>query len=122
MSEVELEQHHRRQFDALSFRLASEARDEAWAASMEAALQSDLASIGDGGPTLLRVLCGRTVCGVQARWQSYAAATERYEALLHHHYQTKCARSIFLPQPEHPELPYEATLYFDCASAPSRGP
>jgi hypothetical protein len=95
-----------------------EALDGAWARGTQKAFREDLQRLGASiGGELTDVECRTTRCRAKVTWPSYAAASKKWDALLHASYQVNCGRQVFIPTPDDVNASYEATAFFDCTEA-----
>jgi hypothetical protein len=93
-----------------------EPRDAAWANATGPLFEDDLRRLGERERfELVSSQCRTNTCSAIVQWPDYGAALEHYASLLHNPYQIRCARKTLLPEPEHNDAPYRATVLFDCS-------
>jgi len=92
----------------------SEPRNHDWAVASETALRADLQD--NRGVRIGDVSCRSETCIVTLEWPDYRTAFSSYRSLLTHHYSVNCRRRMGVPPPNDPGAPYEAELFFDCAT------
>ena len=104
-------------WDNLKIQVELENYDSTWAPTAESNFQHDFVSLATEGEfTLVNTDCRTTRCAVTVEFPSYTVATENFSKLLHHQYQTNCARHTMLPKPDRAqgESSYQATFIFEC--------
>jgi hypothetical protein len=57
---------------------------------------------------------------VQLSWDSYGAARSQAKKIVQYTYATNCMREILTPEPDNPDAPYTANVYFDCKEPTGR--
>ena len=92
----------------------SEPRNHDWAVASETALRADLQD--NRGVRVGDVSCRSETCVVTLEWPDYRTAFSSYRSLLTHRYSVNCRRRMGVPPPDDPGAPYEAELFFDCAT------
>lgn len=94
-----------------------DAKDPVWAPRASKALRADLHEVADvAGFQLIDVDCRATSCIGVLEWGSFSDAVLVGLPALHHPWadEVNCTHRIVLPPPEDPELPYQATMVWDC--------
>ncbi len=95
----------------------SEALDPKWAPQAKGAFESDLAGMSKSSDfKVLDVQCKTTQCRATIRWKTYSDTLATSSRLVESGYSTNCAKTIFTPPPENSDMPYEATVFYDCTS------
>ncbi|MFY0571310.1 hypothetical protein ACN28E_46805 [Archangium lansingense] len=89
--------------------------DFVWAKEAHSSFAADLSSLSREAAFRVRNIdCRTTTCVVNLEWASYEEASASYPRLLQHAYGLDCTRSIVLPEPEGPNVSYQANLLLDC--------
>lgn len=97
---------------------AEEPVDRAWAMETGDLFMSDIDGLAaDHDFVPVKTECRSTRCSATVEWPTYGEAVKTFTELLHHSYQANCVRHTLLPDPEPGDfdVPYQATVIFDCA-------
>jgi hypothetical protein len=102
-------------------RYADEPEDRVWAAPMKKSLESSVSSLATQGHfTLVETECRSQTCSATVEWKDYSDAMESHSQLIFEQYGPNCARDVFLPEPEDRQVPYQATVLYDCSQSPGK--
>jgi len=94
-----------------------EERDPIWSARANADFGSDLAGLGASHQLRVEsVDCRSRSCFAYVNWPTFREARASTSDLLHHDYRQNCARLVYLPPPENPDVPYRARVDFNCTN------
>jgi hypothetical protein len=95
----------------------AEAVDPLWATQTQVSLMNELKARGVGiGVEIERVDCRFTSCIADLRFDSYQTVRSDSMRLLAYSYKENCIRELSAPVPSVENMPYEATMIFDCAN------
>src|SRR5262245_14234806 len=109
------QQRHIREYEDAIRAHDGEPLDARWADDTTPKLRTELASLAEASHfAVTAVDCKTTTCKAVFRWPSYEAAVDASPKLLHQMYEANCTRTILLPPPADPNLPYEGRMLFDC--------
>ena len=97
---------------------AKEPVDRVWSTDAARSFRADFGAFEGAVFRVGDVDCRTSTCRVQLTWDSYAAARAQAKKIVQYDYATNCMREILTPEPDNPEAPYTASVYFDCKSAP----
>jgi hypothetical protein len=98
----------------LRSRYSEEAPDPKWAATAAKTIKDTLDRVAAQATFVVdEVDCKTTMCVAKFKWPSYHAAHKEFMRTLGLRH-TPCSTEIFLPEPEHGDEPYEASLMLDC--------
>jgi hypothetical protein len=97
---------------------AKEPLDRVWSAGAARSFQSDFGAFEDAAFRVGSVDCRTSTCRVQLTWDSYSAARTQAKKIVQHSYAKNCMREILTPEPDNPDAPYTASVYFDCKTPP----
>jgi hypothetical protein len=91
-----------------------EGSDPKWGTQAAHAIQAKLLDKASHGTFAIGdVNCKTTMCQANVSWPTYAAARKEYRRLVPLA-GIPCATHISVPEPEHPEQAYAATMVLDC--------
>lgn len=116
MSPEEARAFHERTFNEQLSAHSRQQVDSGWAPAMRTQLSRELEPLqSTSGFRLGDIDCRSTTCVAQVEWPTYADAMAHYSTLLQSAFKEPCSKTIVLPEPADPGVPYSAKTLFECA-------
>lgn len=105
-------------WDGMKTNFEQEPVDREWSEKANADFVTDISQLAnEKGFSLLYTECKTSQCRATLEWSSFDEASIGFSDLLHHQYQSNCARYTLLPEPTAEDIdnPYQMSIIFDCS-------